>query len=303
MISEDNIELTVFIATTAEKKRKNSIRDAIKSVLSQVGVKLVVIINGNKFDASLRTELESHPNIECHYISLGNFPEALRYARKIVDTDYFSFLDDDDELIDDSIKKRISAIKESKAIDVVIGNGYRRNTSNEKSLMLNDVQVKMFNKDPLIALFEKRGNWLASCSGVFRSSSIGQEYFDDYAKYAEWSYLAVKIACDKNLRLVNSPCFIINETGGSLSHSFEYYEGQYHYLFKLLEMNLPSKIHNIIEAKKIDMEHQLAVLCMEEGKWSKAWHYHLLSLSRFYGFKRYVLSTRHFLVNKVKTLI
>jgi glycosyltransferase involved in cell wall biosynthesis len=293
MKSESKIDVTVFIATTAEKKRANSIRNAIKSVLSQVGTKLIIIINGNKFDASLKFELENQPDVECYYLSLGNFPEALKYARKIVDTNYFSFLDDDDELTEGSIEKRLNAFKDPKGIDAVVGNGYRKNKSNVKSLMLDTLKVEKFNKNPLLSLFERRGNWLASCSGLYRTSSIPQEYFDDYAKYAEWSYLAVKIASYRHVKLVDSPCFIINETQGSLSHTLEYYIEQYHYLFKLLGMNLPKDINTIIRIKKIDMEHQLSTLYLDKGEVLKAWYYHILSLTSLRGFKRYVLSTRY----------
>jgi hypothetical protein len=274
---------------------------AIKSVMIQPDTKLVVVINGDKFDRSLKLELENHNDIECHYLSLGNFPEALKYSRSIVNTNFFSFLDDDDELTIDSIGNRLNIIKESRDIDVVVGNGYRNNKDNVKSIVLDANKIVRFNQDPVFALFQRRGNWLASCSGLYRTASIPQEYFDNYAEYAEWSYLAVKIACYKNVRLVEMPCFIINETGESLSHSFKYYESQYHYLFKLLDMHLPHKINNIIERKKVDMEHQLSMMCIHEANTSKAWYYHLLSLSSLYGFKRYLLSTRHFIFSgKVK---
>jgi hypothetical protein len=296
MSLDNNFEVTVFIATTAEKKREDSIRHAIQSVLTQAHTKLVVIINGDRFDCLLKLELESLTEIECHYLSLGNFPEALRYARKMVNTNYFSFLDDDDELTTDSISNRLNIIKQSSCLDVVIGNGYRNNKNNVKSLVLDTDKIDRFNQDPIYSLFQKRGNWLASCSGLYRTSSIPQKYFDDYAKYAEWSYLAVKIACYKNIKLIEAPCFIINETSESLSQGFDYYEAQYNYLFKLLDMKLPEKINNIIETKKVDMQHQLSVLCYENGEISKAWSYHWLSLRSLYGFKRYILSTRHLFV-------
>jgi len=300
MSLDKKFEVTVFIATTAERKREHSIQNAIKSVLTQADTKLVVIINGDRFDRSLKMKLESLTEIECHYLSLGNFPEALKYARSIVNTNYFSFLDDDDELTKNSIDSRLNTIKRSKYLDVVIGNGYRKNKNNVKKLVLDTQKIERFNQDPVFSLFQKRGNWLASCSGLYRTATIPQEYFDDYAKYAEWSYLAVKIACHKKIALVEAPCFIINETGESLSHSLEYYDAQYHYLFKLLAMGLPPQINTIIGAKKVDMEHQLSILYFEDGKRSKAWYYHYLSLSTFYGFKRYILSTRHFFFTKWK---
>ena len=301
LMSLDNkIEVTVFIATTAEKKREKSIRNAIDSALTQIGSQLVVIINGNKFEPSLKAELEILSDIDCHYLSLGDFPEAVRYARTIVNTKYFSFLDDDDELTKDSIGKRLSIIRESEDIDVVIGNGYRKGDDNVKTLVLDAQKIDMFHQDPLLALFQRRGNWLASCSGLYRTSSITQKYFDDYAKYAEWSYLAVKIACFNKVKLVDTPCFIINESGESMSKSLVYYESQYHYLFKLLALGLPPQIDSIIKIKKVNMEHQLSVLFLENGERLKAWYYHLLSLSSFHGIQQYIFYTRYFFFQKRK---
>ena len=181
--------VTVFIATTAEAKRKAQLERAIDSVLSQAdcSVKLVIVINGDRYDQNIRSDIENHPQIESHYLELGSFPEALVYARRVLTTQYFCFLDDDDELLANSISSRLAPFKTNSELDIVVGNGLRKMPSTEVALHKD---ILAYQKDPLVALLGKNGNWLASCAGLYRANNIPVEYFQDYIKYAEW-----RLAC------------------------------------------------------------------------------------------------------------
>jgi glycosyltransferase involved in cell wall biosynthesis len=285
--------VTVFIASTVEQKRAASLKHAIESVLAQestADITLCVIVNGNRFSPDLVSALNAREDIDVIQLEIGSYPATLAHARHVVSTEYFCFVDDDDELTPGSIEQRILPFMEDENVDVVVGNGLR---SPGERVMLDADKIERANQRPLNALFEKGGNWLASCSGLFKTASIPEHYFDDYAVYAEWSYLAVKLSCFNNVKVVSHPCYIINLSETSLSQSTDYVLAQYAYLFKLDAFNLPPSIQASIAIKKTDMEHEIAGCFQANKQYSQAWGYHLRSLRTLFGLKKYLLFTRH----------
>jgi len=296
MIEKGNqARVSVVIATTAEKKREEQINNAIASVLSQTGCTftLIVVINGNRFDPEVRQSIEGNDCIQSHYLPEGNFPKALMYARSIIEGKYFCFLDDDDELLPDSLQSRFDALESNKEADVAVGNGLKKH--NETLELETHANILKYHEAPLAALFKQNGNWLASCAGMYRSATIPQEYFDDYAVFAEWTYIAFKLAIYKQVTFVNTLCYRINVQGESLSHNEQYLLGQYNMANKLLDLPLPVWARKNIFIKIRDMEHDLAERYLNNGQKAKAWLYHFKSLGNFKTFHKYVLFTRYLL--------
>lgn len=292
-------DITVSIATTAEGKRKHQLERAIESVLSQEGCtfKLHLIINGNRFDNAFRAQLEQDPRFTCFYREEGHLPKALAYAREVIDTDYFCFLDDDDELLPNSLSYRLNGFDNS--LDVVVGNGVRCDTQTKEEI-ISHPNFDDYRQDALLALFGKSGTWLSSCAGLFRTSAIPTEYFANYIKYAEWSYLAFKVALNHQVGFVNKPCHRVNIQPGSLSSHSAYLEGQMALLQALKSMQLPPRVIPLFKDKLIDTCHVLSVHYLKEGKIYKSWKAHFASMTTWKGFCQYVLYTRHVILGSFK---
>lgn len=299
-INRGNVnEVTVIIATTAEKKREAQILTAISSVLTQqeCQFQLLLIINGSRFEPSLRNSLENNNDITCHYLKEGNFPKALIYARSLVDTEFFCFLDDDDELLPSSLIERLTAFKAFPDSDVVVGNGLKKH--NTELELETHSEILNYQENPLKALFRANGNWLASCAGMFRTKTISPEYFKDYAVYAEWTYIAFKLALYKKIIFIDDICYRINVNVESLSHTENYLQGQYNMTRKVLALPLPKWARYLFLVKKRDMEHDLAERYMKNKDMWKAWEYHLKSLCNYKTFFKYILFTRYLISKSV----
>ncbi|MEW6990617.1 glycosyltransferase family A protein [Colwelliaceae bacterium 6441] len=292
-------EITVSIATTAEAKREQQLERAIDSVLSQQGCsfKLHLIINGDRFDRDLKEKLEQDQRFSCFYREEGHLPKALAYARSIIDTDYFCFLDDDDELLPDSLCRRLNGFDVN--TDVVVGNGVRRNTNTGEE-SISHPNFSRYQLDPLLSLFGRSGTWLSSCAGLFKTSSIPTDYFSDYIKYAEWSYLAFKVALKHNVGFVDHECHRVNIQSGSLSSHDAYLEGQMALLEALKGMSLPSRVSKLFSTKLTDTYHVLSVNYLKQGEKTKSWQTHLSSMRSLEGFKKYILYTRHVIIGSLK---
>jgi len=283
-------EITVIIPTTAELSRRHSLTRAIGSVTSQheVSSKLIIVVNGNRFDQNVLLDLKSNPLVSLYYLDKGCLPSAIIYGRSLVETEYFSFLDDDDIYLEGSMSRLIMQMRNDLTIDVCVGNGVRAK---------GDAIIPMFKnlsieeKSPLEYLCSKSGNWLASCAAVYRASSIGLEYFSDYVKYSEWTYLAFRLAVAKKIHFSNYYCYKIFDSEESLSKEGQYIFGQYDALLKIYSLPLPAFAKKHVRNKILEQRHSISEHYLNRGDNLYALKYHILSLSGFYGW-RYMLYVR-----------
>lgn len=228
--------VTVIIPTTCESTREASLLRAIDGLLHhQSGnVRVLVVVNGNRFDASLLESLRARLDIEVCYLERGSLPAALSFGRSQVNTPYFGFLDDDDEYLPGAIPARLAVMQADPTIDCVATNGYRQ-SSTKRTLAI--AHVERVQADPLDAL--NTACWLASCGGLFRASSIDQQFFDPELSHIEWTALAFKIAAARRVAFLDEPTFIIHKTPQSLSGSLRYKQGVAKSLDALKSLPLP----------------------------------------------------------------
>lgn len=87
-MSSKTVSVTVVIATTAEAVRKEQIKRALNSIETQVGIEatICVVANGQRYGDDVLELFKNHPLVDYHYLSKGDFPEALRYGRHQVST-------------------------------------------------------------------------------------------------------------------------------------------------------------------------------------------------------------------------
>lgn len=285
--------VSIIIATTAEARRAASLRRALASCTSQdyQPLSIYVIVNGAIYSPELVEELKSAPHIHYLYNPPGSLPEALYAARQQIASDFFCFLDDDDVLLPGSIRERVNAFCNTNA-DVVVSNGYVLRSTGKKSKVHLDMSI--FQQDPLMALFSKGGNWLASCAGMFRARTIGPELFADYAKYAEWTYLGTKLALSYQIKFINAALYQINYSPDSLSGHANYSKGLLAANNRILALPIPEKAKILIKRKIVDINHAIAYDLIKTSK-KESFIYHLNSLKSLHGLKKYFLFTRYYL--------
>lgn len=286
--------VTIIIATTAEAKRDDDIRQAISSIrnASASPVIILVYVNGNRFSPSLCTWLKEEAEVEYLYSEVGSFPLALYEAKKHVNTPYFGFLDDDDELLPGSIDERLKVFAQDPELDAAIGNGVRNINGKE---IVTQKSIDECRKDPLRTLLRNNGNWLASCAGLFKTSSFENSFFADYAPYSEWTYAAYRIASSKKVGFTEHKTYRINYTDNSLSAGLEYIQGQYNCTCKVLKLKLPRDVKKALRSKAINFAHDVAHRALVEKHFWCALKFHLISLTSFTGFRKYAMFSRYFL--------
>ncbi len=287
--------VTVIIPTTAEERRKEGIKRAVTSIrnASLSPVSILLYVNGKRCSESVCEWLKSQDDIDYFYSEIGGFPRALYESRKLVKTAFFAFLDDDDELLSGSIDKRMSLFETDNHLDLVVGNGFRLTADAEHETQKDLTQC---SSSLLGSLQRQNGNWLASCAGLYRTSSFLPDFFADNAPYAEWTYFAYKASCDKKIGFTNEKTYRIHFSENSLSSGLGYLIGQYDCIEKLLLLELPQKIKSNLHKKRIDTSHHIAVQALKEQNYTRAFKYHLRSLLSVSGLIKYFMFSRYFLL-------
>jgi len=267
--------VTIIIPTTCEARRGAVLWRAIDSILSAADEppNILLVVNGVRYDASLLERLRADVRLQVIYESVGSLPRALRIGRDAVRTDYFGFLDDDDEYLNGAVSVRRRILDEHADVDVVVCNGLREQHGQD-CLFLPDFAA--LQQQPLQAM--TKANWLASCGAMYRSARVPSDYFDERFKYLEWTLLGFKLGATRRLAFVDKATFRINDTPDSLSKSEAYEISQAQVLEEILRLPLPGDVQRAVRRKLGAAHHTLSDHYRSRGQWRKAWAHHLQSL-------------------------
>ena len=288
--------VSVIIATAAKAERAVALRRAIDGALAQEPrPEVVVVVNGAAYDPPLFEALSSRPGVRREYLEVGSYPAAQRRGRELVRTEYFCYLDDDDELLPGSIAARLGRLQASDKPDVVVASGVRR---------LADADVAYCERRPAdeddLMLSILGDNWFASPAPLFRSARVGVEFFDGRTQWFEWTLLALRLlTAGRRFAFVDTVGFRLHDSPISLSKESR---GKPHvpaFLTQLLRLQpgLPEHVCRAIRRRLSDAHHACSDLERERGNPLHAWRHHLRSLL-LPGGLRYLAYTRHLVVSR-----
>jgi glycosyltransferase involved in cell wall biosynthesis len=276
------MSVTVIIPTTCETRRGSTLQRAILSVADQLpaGGSIQVVANGDRVDESVARMAERLPHVALHRLPEANVAAAQRLGRRLVTTEFFCFLDDDDEYLPNAFDIRIAALRSDGAVDAVVTNGYTH--VGDRDFRRLD-RLDYARKDALRALLEE--NWLASCGATYRSATVGVNYFDGNARFFEWTLLAYKLAGTRTIRFVDVPTYRVYVTPDSASSSRAYREAELDVLGAIARMDIPADVRRAIRKKMGNAEHGLSAYFLRQGDWSRAVRHHWRSLGCAGGLK------------------
>ncbi|MEN7342387.1 MAG: glycosyltransferase [Pseudomonadota bacterium] len=286
-----NTGITTVIASAGTSERHASLMRAIDSILDQEGVDAapLVVLNGPNVSEDVVRELEQR-GIATARLERGSLPHALHYGRQQVTTPFFSFLDDDDLYLPDTLHLRLQPLLDENHIDVVVANGFVERDGEKHVLLPDSLDL---SEAPLEKLFAR--NWLASCGGLYRTATVSADYIREDARYFEWTMTAFLLGLDRRMHFIANKTFVVQDSPVSLSKSIEYAEACPGILKKMLAYDLPAPIVRTLKRKIAAAYHDASVKNLELGHRGKAWRYHLASLSGWSGLRYLSYTIRLFL--------
>ncbi len=282
--------ISVILPTAATATRLKSLNRAIDSVLSQENVKvdLIVVANGPQCDDDVLDGLAARSDIRLAYTAEGSYPAALRLGRDLVNAPFFAEIDDDDEFLPMALATRLHHIELDPSIDVVVTNGILCRDGQE-AIGIRDIDS--CQTDPLRRLMDDI--WLVPCAALYRTETVTPDFFATIPPAMEWTYVGTLLSLKKKIVFVDVPTFVYNrDTTDSLSRSKGYLLSTPDAIERLMQLELPADIRELVRKKHVRSLHAASNLELIEGNVSEAWKWHLRTLTYPYGW-RYLTYTRH----------
>lgn len=268
--------VTAIIPTFADSARRDSLMRAIRSLFrstQRARLSITAVVNGNRYRPEVLVELEAL-GVRLIQVAEASLPLAMLEGRRSVASDYFCFLDDDDEYLPGAIDVRLAALERAPGAALVVSNGYQRIDDIDNVLLERLLEVP---DHPLSALFEQ--NWLASCGGLFRTREIGVEFFEQAEKYLEWTLLAFRLALSrKAICVIDQPTFRIHDSPSSQSKSPGTLPSRIALYRRMLCETLPADVRRTIRKRLATALSMQSVTSLKDHDLVASWKYHLQTL-------------------------
>jgi glycosyltransferase involved in cell wall biosynthesis len=186
------LSVTVIIRTGAAKERGPLLQRAIASVLAQPNVQTtcIVVVNGLMADPAVVEALREDRRLQCIVDLRADKRAATLIGRQAVRTEFFAYLDDDDEFLIGGLALRAQFLRNHPDIACVATNGEYVRDGAIAPVFSEGKRIKTDYVGSLL----RHQNWLASCGGTFRTALVGQQYFADLPLHREWTLIAYRIA-------------------------------------------------------------------------------------------------------------
>jgi len=265
---------------------------ALDSIQSQPGItaRPIVVVNGADVDAATLTALGTRSCILLHREQQGSAALAMAVGRSLVTAPYFAFLDDDDELIPDSLCEPLSWIAEHDECDAVISNGYLVTSDGDRSELIHIADHAKFERPALGLLTD---GWLVPGAFICRTATVDKRMLDADWSNMEWTRLGFELCAEhKRLHFMDVPTMLYHDTPGSLSKHTRHQEAQLTLMAQVQhDPRFDAETRCAAGRKYLRTLHHLAIMYRREGRYFGAWRCHLGSLRPPYTF-RYLLVTR-----------
>jgi glycosyltransferase involved in cell wall biosynthesis len=296
-VTEADPAVTIIVPTLGLRERAASLQAAITSALAQAGVRptVIVVLNGANRDAKVERALREDRRVTLLVRDTRGLPAALAAGRAMVETPWFTALDDDDFLLPGALLLRVRALEERTDCAAVITNGFRRNGAGDELHVKPDNGV---HTDPLRAML--RGNWLLPGSWLCRTELVGVSVFEEMPRFLECTYLALRIAAEHPIVWRETPT-VVYSVGSPAAESLSRASvlGQVDGLRRIIALELPDDVRRALRSRIAGAYHAAADHERVAGALRAAWRWHVASLLQPSGW-RYLPFTRHLLRDAVR---
>jgi glycosyltransferase involved in cell wall biosynthesis len=292
-------QITVIIPTLGAPKRAMELVRAIESVDRQRGVELVqtlVVVNGHRFDSVLLEQVSSMPRVKVLQIAEAGISIARLHGRRNVETPYFLFLDDDDELYPNALEELLGTFASSDSdTALVIGDAYNDYRNCNYGFKPSAAAIE---RDPLSTLLDQ--NWLIVQSALFKTALAPAHLFDLETRSNECTMIAFNLALEKMKVRVNEKALsLIHDKPDSESKTEHFITQENEVVKWMLTKDVPPVIRVKLRRKLAAAFHNNSTYYLERRMFLKSFRAHIQSLLVPEG-DSYFLYGRHILMRMLK---
>jgi Glycosyl transferase family 2 len=211
---------------------------------------------------------------------------ARRVGAELVETDFMSFLDDDDEYLPDSLRIRVEYLDAHADINALITNGLLCEGSQESRLI---PPLASLSSDPVVRALQH--GWQAGML-TLRRGKVDLSALHPVLGHHEWTYTAICLASTNSLAVHDVPTFRYYKTPGSLSQTADHVLAEPIFWAHALKALAGSRYERLARRRMGQAFHDVAALHYRNGDFRSAVRHHLAGLQCPGGLNRYGLSAK-----------
>jgi len=283
-------DVSVIIPTLCDSRRECSLKRSIDSVINQVGVsvEVIVVVNGDRFNQELLDYVSGLNDVKLFSVLKANVSKARYFGLSKVSTDFFMFLDDDDELYENSLGSMVEVFKRDNSVGLVVSDVDDESIGGRVGFYRD---ARFVEDNPVESLVYK--NWLMSGGALFRKGAVSLDIFDISLKYNELTVLAMKVALSGvKLKVVDESFSYKYNSSISASKTIDFCLSYVETVECMLRMNLPFKVRVLMRHKLSSAFHSASVILLNNGDFKDSIFMHVKSIC-IVGGQRYFFYTRH----------
>ena len=276
--------ISVIVRSGGDRSRRAAFKRAVTSILTQAGVDVecIVVFNGREPDPPMLAWAREQPKTRCIVLKDGNKAQATLVGRSEVRGAYFCFLDDDDEFRPGSLAASAKFLEADPHLDCIASNGIYVTPDGARCVFQNGRELTATDYAGSVL---KARNWLASCGGMFRSSTVGTKYFEDLPRHREWTVIAFRIASALNVRFVNKLSYRVVSSSASQSKRDSYIDAATESLQAMLPWTTNPAHIRAIRRRMADANHYISSYYRIKGDFPRAWEAYRSSIKTWNGLK------------------
>jgi hypothetical protein len=200
---------TVVIASLCDDARGELLKRACESVRAMAGdydYSIIVVANGPRVSSKVLDTLVTRPDTHVIRLRSGSHPLARRVGAELADSEFLAFLDDDDELLPNTLSRKIAQFRQNPEIDVLVTDGLRINGSTATKIF-PPPEARCAD---LVETMMRTG-W-GACALTLRTQNVDLSALDAEFRHMEWTLTVLELARRHKFGFLDEPTYRYYET-------------------------------------------------------------------------------------------
>jgi glycosyltransferase involved in cell wall biosynthesis len=267
---------TVVIASVCNDARGELLKRACNSIRAMAGdhdYSIIVVANGPRVSPRVLEWLASRPDVRLIRLRSGSHPLARRVGAETAESEFLAFLDDDDELMPNTLAAKVAYFRRYPEIDVLVTDGLRISNSSETRIF---PPVEERSADFVETMMH--AGWQAGAL-TLRARNIDLTVFDPELRHMEWTFTAFELARRHRFGFLDEPTYRYYETTPhSLSKSAEHALAAPEVWRRLSTGYAGTRYYPAMRRRYGETCHTASWECARGGSLRQAWRLHAESL-------------------------
>lgn len=268
--------LTVVIASVCDEARSELLQRACDSVRAMARGhthSILVVANGKRVSPKVLTWLQSQPDVQVVRTRTGSYPLSRRIGAELAPGEFIAFVDDDDELLPDTLGPKLAVFRERPEVDVLVTDGLRITETAVTPIFPPAPQ----RRADLIETMMHAG-WGAGAL-MLRARSVDLSAFDAEFRQMEWTLTTLMLARHHQVAFLDQPTYRYYETTpDSLSKKAEHSLAAPEVWRRLSRAYAGTPQFRVVRRRYGAACHNVSSILAKRGQLRRAWRAHLRSL-------------------------